>query len=107
MLPSSIRSIAYIKAQTPSLQKGDPQTMTGSFIDTMRPITPGERLAWGAYLALPFTHWRAARAMFRRAHCGSDVENNLLQFVGDTGFLDGELLTSLETALRALERERG
>jgi hypothetical protein len=80
--------------------------MTGSFIDTMRPITPGERLAWGAYLNLPFTHWRAARAMFRRACCGADVGNSLLQFVGDTGLLDEKLLTSLETALKALERER-
>jgi hypothetical protein len=81
--------------------------VSGSFIDTMKPLTPGERLAWGAYLALPIIHWRAARSMFRRAHCGSDVENNLLQFVGDTGFAGEELLTYLETALRALERERG
>ena len=34
------------------------------FIDTMRPITAGERLAWGTYLNLPFTHWRAAQKFF-------------------------------------------
>jgi hypothetical protein len=44
--------------------------------------------------------------MLRRAHFGSDVHNNLLQFVGDTGFLNEELLTSLETALIVLEKER-
>jgi hypothetical protein len=80
--------------------------VSGSFIDTMRPITPGERLAWGTYLNLPFTHWRAARAMFRRAHSGTDVEDNLSQFVSDTGFVHDELLRSLETALRVLEEER-
>jgi hypothetical protein len=64
-------------------------------------------LAWGAYLALPFIHWRAARSMFRRAHCGSDPENNLLHFVGDTGFVGEEALSFLEAALRALKKERG
>ena len=77
------------------------------FIDTMRPITAGERLAWGTYLNLPFTHWRAARKMFRRAHSGAHVESNISQFVTDTGFVHDELLRSLETALRELAREGG
>jgi hypothetical protein len=83
-----------------------PSPVISSFIDTTPPITSGENLAWDACVALPFVHWRVARAMFRRANCGSDVQNNLLQFVGDTGLLNEELLTSLVTALIVLEKER-
>ena len=79
--------------------------MIRSFIDTTPPITPGENFARDACVALPLSI-ACSEAMFRRAKCGSDVQNNLLQFVGDTGFFNEDLLTSLETALTALEKER-
>ncbi|WP_159014658.1 hypothetical protein [Acidisoma sp. S159] len=81
--------------------------MSGSFIDAMRPLTPGERLAWSAYISLPYEHWRAAREMFRRAHDGWDAQSNLRSFVAHTDATDEKMTASLGTALKALEKERG
>jgi hypothetical protein len=78
-----------------------------SFIDTMRPLTPGEHLAWSAYISLPYAHWQAAREMFRRAHDGWDAQSNLRSFVAIAGVTDQEIIASLEAALKALEKERG
>jgi hypothetical protein len=80
--------------------------MSGCFIDTMRPITPGERLGWEAFLRLPSAHWKAARTMFRHSYGGWDVGTNLLRFVGETGINDMATIASLEAALTALEKER-
>jgi hypothetical protein len=81
--------------------------MSGCFIDTMRPITPGERLGWEAFLRLPAVHWRAARTMFRHSYDGQNVGTNLLQFVSETGINDMATIASLEAALTLLEKERG
>jgi hypothetical protein len=77
-----------------------------SFIDTMRPVTSGEGLAWSVYISLPYERWRAAREMFRRAHDGWDVQSNLRSFVANTGAPDEEMIASLKTAFKALEKER-
>jgi hypothetical protein len=81
--------------------------VSGSFIDTMRPLTPGEQLAWSAYVSLPYAHWRAAREMFRRAYDGWDVQSNLRSFLANIDATDEKMIASLETALKALEKERG
>ena len=81
--------------------------MSGSFIDTMRPLTPGEQVAWSAYISLPYEHWEAAREMFRRAHDGWDAQSNLRSFVAHTDATDEKMTASLGTALKALEKERG
>jgi hypothetical protein len=75
-----------------------------SFIDTMRPVTSGEGLAWSVYISLPYERWRAAREMFRRAHDGWDVQSNLRSFVANTGAPDEEMIASLKTAFRRWRR---
>jgi hypothetical protein len=80
--------------------------MSGSFIDTMRPITPGEPLGWEAFHRLPAAHWKAARTLFRRSYSGWDVATNLLHFVSQTGVYDAQIIAALEAALKTLEKER-
>jgi hypothetical protein len=71
----------------------------------MRPITPGERLGWEAFLRLPAAHWKAARTL-RRSYSGWDVATNPLHFVSQTGIYDAQIIAALEAALKALEKER-
>ena len=79
--------------------------MSGCWIDNLRPTTPAEKEAWQFYLALHSTHWRAARAMFRRACKGEELGANLLRFVADSGLDDAVVLVHLEQVLRDLAGE--
>jgi hypothetical protein len=85
--------------------KGQLPLAASCFIDTMRPVTPGERLGWRVFLLLPAAHWKAGRTLFRHSHAGWDVGTNLMQFVSQTGIKDRETIALLEAALTALEKE--
>jgi hypothetical protein len=80
--------------------------MIACFVDTMRPVTPAEIVAWRFYLSLHRDHWRAAKAMFRGACAGEEQGANLLRFVADTGLDDGAVVVHLEDVLRDLASER-
>ena len=77
----------------------------GCFIDTMRPVTPAETVAWRLYLSLHRDHWRPARAMFRRVHSGTAATPAVLGFVSETGITDIAVLDELESVLRNLAAE--
>ena len=81
--------------------------LAGCWIDLLRPVTTAEQEAWQFYLALHSTHWRAARAMFRRVHSGTPATAAVLGLVADTGVTDVALLAELETVLPNLAGEKG
>jgi hypothetical protein len=99
-------SISSVQAERPIRRQPKPDVATSAcFIDTMRPITEAEHLAWRAYLALPQPHWRAARELFRRAYNGDHPKENLLQFLAEVHVDDPAVVSRFEVALVALARE--
>jgi hypothetical protein len=100
-------SLSSVQAERPAKRqpKVDAALADAIWIDRMRPVTPGETMAWSAFLALPQPAWRPAREMFRRAAAGDAPETNLLQFQTEVRVEDPALVSALEVALGALAKE--
>jgi hypothetical protein len=86
-------------------QKADAALAEACWVDRMRPVTPGETMAWSAYLKLPQPAWRPAREMFRRAFDGEQSDMNLMRFLTEAHVEDASLVSAIEVALSVLEKE--
>jgi hypothetical protein len=77
-----------------------------TWIETLRPSTPGQAAACRALLRLPLRLWPAARAALARGEAGMAINENVLRFAFEAAEQDEAVMLAMEAALRALAAER-